>query len=151
MSDIELRAAIPPLAPGETVRHVFRADRGAYWRDHAWMAVGAMAVGMAILAAMGNAHVWTGAVGGLAAIALRAFYLSTEALKAEWQLTDHRLLGPGPTAVQLSNIEKVRGLGSAVQIITRSGDKFLLKFQPDRQAAEARIIAAAGIPSARDQ
>ncbi|HEY9039467.1 MAG TPA: hypothetical protein VIN05_11080 [Roseovarius sp.] len=147
MSQIELRATTPPLAPGETVRHVFRADRGAYWRDHAWMAAGAMALGMAILAALGNAHVWTGAVGGLAAIALRAFYLSTEALEAEWQLTDRRLLGPGPTAVPLGDIEKVRGIGSAVQVITRGGDKFLLKFQPDRKAAQARIAAAAGIPT----
>ncbi|WP_113912402.1 hypothetical protein [Roseovarius dicentrarchi] len=151
MSQIELRSAMPPLAPGEQVRHVFHADRRAYWRDHAWMAAGAMALGMAILAAMGNAHVWTGAVGGLAAIALRAFYLSTESLSAEWQLTDRRLLGPGPTAVSLGNIEKVRGLGSAVQIITRSGDKFLLKFQPDRPATEARIMAAAGISPTKDQ
>jgi hypothetical protein len=145
VSDIELRATIPPLAPNETVRHVFRADRRAYWRDHAWMAAGAMGLGMAILAAMGNPHIWTGAIGGLAAIALRAFYLSTESLKAEWTLTDRRLLGPGPTAVQISDIVKVRGIGSAVQVITRSGDKYLLKFQPDRHAAEARIMAAAGI------
>lgn len=145
MSQIELSASTPPLAPDEVVRHVFRADRGAYWRDHAWMAAGAMALGMAILALMGNPHVWTGAVGGLAAIALRAFYVSTEALDAEWTLTDRRLLGPGPTAVSLRDIEKVRGIGSAVQVITREGDKFLLKFQPDRQAAQARIASAAGI------
>ncbi len=148
MSQIELRAEAPPLDPDETVRHVFHADRGTYWRDHAWMAAGAMALGMAILALMGNPHVWTGAVGGLAAIALRAFYLSTEALEAEWTLTDRRLLGPGPTAVALRDIAKVRGIGSAVQVITRGGDKFLLKFQADRRAAEARIASAAGLAAA---
>lgn len=137
--------ALPPLAPGETLRHVFRADCGVYWRDHAWMAAGAMALGMAILAAMGNPHIWTGALGGLVAIALRAFYLSTESLGTEWHLTDRRLLGPGPTAVALRDIAKVRGIGSAVQVITRSGSKYLLKFQPDRPAAEARLMAAAGI------
>ncbi|PVA09681.1 hypothetical protein DC366_13080 [Pelagivirga sediminicola] len=145
MSEIELRQSLPPLAADETVRQTFRADRGAYWRDHAWMAAAAMAAGMAILAALGNPHVWTGAVGGLAAIALRAFYLSTDALKSEWQLTDRRLLGPGPTAVALSDIGKVRGIGSAVQVITRSGDKYLLKFLPDRSAAQARIASAAGV------
>lgn len=145
MSDAALPRTAPAPAEGEPVREVFRADRGTYWRDHAWMAAGAMALGMAILALMGNPYVWTGAVGGLAAIALRAFYLSTEALEAEWTLTDRRILGPGPVSIALSDIAQVRGIGSAVQVVTRGGDKYLMKFQPDRQAAEARIAAAAGL------
>ena len=60
------------LQDGETVQHSFHADRGTYWRDHAWLAAGAMAVGMLALWVLGNPHVWTGAVGGLAAIAVRA-------------------------------------------------------------------------------
>ena len=83
-----------PLATGETVQHSFSADRHTYVRDHTWMAALAMAVGMPILYLMGNPHVWTGAVGGLAAIAIRAFYVASDELAARWDLTDQRLLGP---------------------------------------------------------
>lgn len=133
------------LAEDEEVIESFRADRATYWRDHAWMAALAMAVGMAILWALGNPHVWTGAVGGLAAIALRAFYVASDELGARWDLTDRRLLGPQGRAIRLSDIALVRGLGSAVQVVTRGGDKHLLKYQADRKATEARLRAAAGV------
>ncbi|MFD0859822.1 hypothetical protein [Roseovarius aquimarinus] len=150
MSDPVLRPdnAPVPLDEGERVRNVFRADRATYWRDHALMAAAAMAAGMAALAALGNPHVWTGAVGGLAAIALRAFYLSSEALTFEWRLTDARLLGPGPTDIALAEISAVRGFGSAVQVVTRAGDKHLLKYLADRQRVQTRIAVAAGVSCA---
>jgi hypothetical protein len=116
-----------PLADGERVIHSFHPDRSAYRRDHAWLAAGAMALGMGILWAIGNPHVWTGAVGGLAAIAVRGFY------------------GPQTRVVRLSEIKTVRGLGSAVQVITAAGDKHLIKYQADRAGVEARIRAAAGL------
>lgn len=130
-----------PLADGESVRDSFRADRAAYARDHAWMAALAMAAGMVILWAIGNPHVWTGAIGGLAAVAVRAFYLASDELTARWDLTDRRLLGPQGRAVRLSEIGRIRVLGSAVQLITRGGDKHLLKYQADRDATKARIEA----------
>lgn len=133
------------LAEGERVVHSFHPDRFTYWRDHAWMATFAMAAGMAILWAMGNAHVWTGAVGGLAAICLRAFYLASDELDARWDLTDRRLLGPQGRAVRLGEIALVRGLGSAVQVVTRTGDKHLIKYQSDRRATQARIASASGV------
>ena len=151
MNDPILRPDTGPatLNENETVREVFRADRRTYWRDHAWMAAGAMALGMVVLAAMGNPHVWTGAVGGLAAIAVRAFYLASEAMDAEWRLTDARLLGPGftagPVIIALDDIAAVRGFGSAVQVVTRAGDKHLLKYMADRRHVEARIASAAGV------
>ncbi|MEB8388224.1 hypothetical protein OO012_13375 [Rhodobacteraceae bacterium KMM 6894] len=134
-----------PLNEGEHVIHSFSPDRGAYWRDHAWMAAGAMAVGMGILAAVGNPHVWTGAVGGLAAIAVRAFYLASDEMTARWDLTDRRLLGPGGRAVALRDIVRIRGLGSAVQIITQSGDKHLIKYQANRAAVTDRLATATGL------
>ncbi|MFX0541841.1 hypothetical protein ACEWPM_008910 [Roseovarius sp. S4756] len=140
--------ASTPLDAGESVRDIFRADRSTYWRDHALMAAAAMAAGMVILAAFGNPHVWTGAVGGLAAIAVRAFYLSSEALNDQWRLTDSRLIGPGPATIPLAQISAVRGIGSAVQVITRAGDKHLLKYLADRRRVEARIAAAAGVSPA---
>jgi hypothetical protein len=55
-----------PLEAGEQVIESFGPDRATYWRDHAWLAAAAMALGMVILWVMGNPHVWTGAIGGLA-------------------------------------------------------------------------------------
>lgn len=131
-----------PLETGEAVQHSFAADRGTYWRDHAWMAAAAMALGMAILWAIGNPHVWTGAVGGLAAIAIRAGYVASDELAARWDLTDRRLLGPGGRAVRLDRIKTLNRLGSAVQIVTDTGDKHLIKYQPDGAATRARIEQA---------
>lgn len=131
-----------PLEQGEQVIESFRADRMTYMRDHAWMAAVAMAAGMAILWLIGNPHVWTGAVGGLAAIVIRGGYLATDELAARWDLTDRRLLGPQTRVAGLSDIAQVRGLGSAVQIVTRSGDKHLIKYLADKNSAMARIKEA---------
>ena len=46
-------------------------DRATYIRAHAWMAALGMGGGMIVLWALGNPHVWTGAIGGLAAITFR--------------------------------------------------------------------------------
>ncbi|WP_323784798.1 hypothetical protein [Thalassovita sp.] len=131
-----------PLNDGESVLHSFLPDRGAYWRDHAWMAAGAMALGMTILWAIGNPDVWTGAVGGLAAVAVRAFYLASDELKARWDLTETRLLGPQGRNLRLAEIKHIRTQGSAVQLITHSGDKHMLKFQANRDDTIARIERA---------
>lgn len=131
-----------PLATGETVQHSFSPDRATYRRDHAWMAAAAMAIGMAILWVIGNPHVWTGAVGGLAAVAVRAIYIASDELAARWDLTDSRLLGPGSRAVPLARIKTLNKLGSAVQIVTHGGDKHLIKYQADSTATRARIERA---------
>lgn len=131
-----------PLASGERVLHSFTPDRATYWRDHAWLAAAAMALGMLALWIAGNPHVWTGAVGGLAAVAVRAFYVASDEMQARWDLTDRRLLGPQTRAVPFAQIKTLRSLGSAVQVVTRAGDKHLLKYQPDRAAAITRIKAA---------
>jgi hypothetical protein len=96
---------------------------------------------------MGNPHVWTGAIGGLAAIAVRAGYVASDELKVRWDLTDRRLLGPQSRAVQLSEIAELRVLGSAVQVITTGGDKHLLKYLGERDAVRRRIAAEAGLKS----
>lgn len=132
------------LEPGEQVLASFQADRATYIRDHAWMAALGMAGGMLVLWAIGSPHVWTGAVGGLAAIVLRGWYVASDELGVRWDLTNKRLLGPQTRAITLGNIARVRTLGSAVQVISRSGDKYLLKYQPDAQAVRAQLEAAAG-------
>lgn len=138
----ELVHAMTPttsLAQDETVQTSFTPDSATYWRDHAAMAAAAMGIGMAILWAMGNPHIWTGAVGGLAAVAVRAFYIASDELAARWDLTNRRLLGPGGRAVPLGQIKALNTLGSAVQIITTTGDKHLIKHQADPAATRARI------------
>ncbi len=131
-----------PLEEGERVLHSFRPDRRTYVRDHAWMAAIAMAGGMAILWMMGNPHVWTGAVGGLAAIVVRGWYVASDELGVRWDLTDRRLLGPARRVARLGEIKEMRALGSALQVVTVAGDKHLLKYLDDRNAVRARIEAA---------
>ncbi|ABV94825.1 hypothetical protein Dshi_3092 [Dinoroseobacter shibae DFL 12 = DSM 16493] len=128
---------------------VLRPDRTAYLRAYATMAAFAMAIGMGVLWALGNPYPWTGAVGGLAAIALRGWYLGSEELAIEWTLTDDRLEGPGWRKMALRDITLVRTLGSSVQVITASGDKHLIKYQEDAKAVQARIEAAVGVAKAR--
>lgn len=121
----------------------FHADRATYWRAHAWLAALAMAVGMAVLWLMDNPHVWTGAVGGLFAVAVRAFYLASDEARAEWTLTGTEIIGPETRRIPLADVAKVRTLGSAVQIITHAGDKHLMKYMASPRDVAARIEAAA--------
>jgi hypothetical protein len=129
-----------PFDPGEEVLHSFRPDRATYVRDHANMAAVAMGLGMLILWLIGSPHIWTGAIGGLAAIALRGFYVASDELAVRWDLTDRRLLGPQTRAVRLADIAAIRTLASAVQIVTHGGDKHLLKYQADTAATRALIL-----------
>ena len=137
-----------PLADGEEVLASLSPDRATYVRDHAWMAAIAMAAGMAILLALGSGHVWTGAIGGLAAIALRGWYMASEDLHTRWDLTDRRLLGPGGRAIGLAEIREINTLISAVQVVTLSGGKHLIKYRRDAGATRALIerVRAGGRP-----
>ena len=119
-----------------------RPDRRTYIQSHLTLAAIAMAGGMAILWLMGNPHVWTGAIGGLAAVAIRGWYLMDEALAEVWTLSDGGLDGPGGRSVALFQVAKVKSIGSAVQIVTKTGDKHLIKYQADPAATVARISAA---------
>ena len=112
----------------------FTPDRRAYVRAHAWMAAVGMGGAMALLWAIGSPHIWTGAVGGLAAIGLRGWYMASEELAVVWTLTKENLTGPAGRSVQVSQIEAVKTMGSYVQVITKSGDKHLIKYQADPAA-----------------
>lgn len=127
-----------PLAEGEEVIARFNADRATYIRDHAVMAV-VLAIGaMIVLQLMGEVW-WVGAPAALAAIGVRAFYLASDDLTSYWELTDQRLLGPQGRAVRLAEVKDLRTLGSAVQIITNSGDKHLMKYLSDKAATRNQI------------
>ncbi|MFY0308895.1 hypothetical protein ACFMBG_03220 [Leisingera sp. D0M16] len=111
-----------------------RPDRGAYVRAHAWMAAIGMGGAMAVLWIMGSPHIWTGAIGGLAAISLRGWYMASEELAVVWTLTETTLTGPAGRSVPLAQIGTVRTMGSYVQVVTKGGDKHLIKYQADPAA-----------------
>ena len=124
----------------------FTADRTAYLRHHAWLAVIGMGSAMGLLWMMNNPHFWTGAPAGLAAIILRGWYLSSEELGAIWQIDDTSpepaLTGPAERNIRLTDIQTLRSMGSFVQVITRTGDKHLIKYQANPGDTIARIKAA---------
>lgn len=105
----------------------FRPDREIYLRDHIVMASIAMGGAMLVLWIAHNPHVWTGAVAGFAAIAIRGWYMASEELARVWVLRDGTLRC-GPFEVPLGQIDRARPILSAVQIVTHAGDKHLIKY-----------------------
>ena len=120
----------------------FRPDKTTYIRAHAVMTAIAMAAGMLILWVLGNPHIWTGAVGGFAAVALRGWYLFDEVMDEVWTLSGNSLKGPYQRYARLEEIVKLRTIAGAVQVVTREGNKHLIKYQPDPQAVIDTINAA---------
>ncbi|WP_171183870.1 hypothetical protein [Ruegeria sp. HKCCC2117] len=121
---------------------IFAPDKGAYIRTNAWLAAVAMGGAMLVLWLIENPYIWTGAPAGLAAIGIRAWYLASEELVAKWEMSDTTLTGPGPRKVPLNQIQTVNTMGSFVQIVTKSGDKHLIKYQSDPAATKAAIERA---------
>ena len=134
--------ALPDLEPGERLLSTLHPDRGRYWRDHGIMALAGMALAGAVLWWLGSENVAIGALGAVLALAVRGAYLASETLAARWHLTDRRLILPGGRGVWLAEIETARRLLGDLQIITRTGDKHLLRHMADAPAAAAAILAA---------
>lgn len=125
----------------------FNPNRSAYITAHAWMAALAMVAGMVILWALGNPHVWTGAIGGLGAIALRGWFMMSEELAVVWRIEDGVLSGPFERRVPLAQIETVKALGSYVQVITTGGEKYLIKYQSSPSTTVAALTHAIERPA----
>ena len=130
------------LDPGERLLAEYRPDRNRYWRDHALMAVILMAVAGGVVWATGTPHPEVGALGAVLAVAVRAAYLASETLGLRWVLTDKRLILPANRGVPLMEIETVRPFLGDVQLITRGGDKHLLKHMADTPGVVAQITEA---------
>ena len=134
-----------PLEPGERALATFSADARRFYGDTAALAgVAALGVGV-VLALIGNPHVLIGGLGALAAVVVRAVFMASDSLAARWTLTPRRLIGPGGRVVPLAEVATVRRLMGDVQVITRGGDKHLIRHQRDAAATVARIDAARGI------
>jgi hypothetical protein len=131
-----------PLAEDETVIAEFRPDPSAYWRGHGILALaGGIAAGI-VLVVMGNPAPWVGPLGAAAAILARAAFLRSEAMAARWRLTDRRLLGPALRAIPREDIVMVRPFMGDVQVVTRGGDKHLMKYMAD-PASVVRMVGGA--------
>lgn len=123
----------------------FAPDKQAYIRSHIGMAVVFSLLGMGALAAMGNPHLWTAAVGAVFAIGFRGWFLWSEVRDEIWTMTPEGLSGPQGRHAALGQISKLNTIFSSVQIVTHGGDKHLIKYQADREATIARINAARGV------
>ncbi|MGY6549992.1 MAG: hypothetical protein ACXIU7_13465 [Roseinatronobacter sp.] len=127
---------------GERILREIRADRGTFWRDHAVMALAGMVVAGVVLALIGSDHVAIGSLGAVLALGVRGAWLYSEQMTFRWVLSDRRLVGPAGREAFLLELETVRRLFGDIQIITRAGDKHLIKHVADAPAVVAEIEAA---------
>lgn len=131
-----------PLLEGETVVVEFRPDRLVYWRAHLIMAVILGVFAGLVLLWQGNPYPVVGPVAAILAIGARAAFVASEALGEVWRLTDRRLLGPAGRIVPLPQLQAARPFLGAVQVVTTTGDKHLIKYQADPAATAERLRAA---------
>lgn len=132
------------LDPGEKLLASFRPDPATYWRSNGIMALAASVVAGGALQWGGNPYPWTGPLAAVLAIGVRAVYLRSEVMAEEWKLTNRRLVGPGGRIAPLSSLKEARGFFGAVQLVTQSGDKHLIKYQASPAATIAAINKARG-------
>ena len=130
---------LPALADGETLIARFTGSRTTYIKEHVMLAAIGAVGATGVLMLMGNPHAWTGAVGALLAIVVRGVYVASEQIGMTWQLTDRRLITPTGMSVRRADIAKVRTIFSAAQVVTRKGEKFMIKYQADPGATAALI------------
>lgn len=116
------------------------ASRAAYNREHVVLFFIGAVLMYAVLWAIGNPFPWTGIVGSAFAIFVRWIYVASEAMDVVWTLTGKRLSGPSERSIPLSSIKDARTLFSAVQVITHSGDKYMLKYLADPAATVVVIL-----------
>ncbi len=133
------------MGDDDTILARWSADRATYIRDHLIMAAVGAAGCTIVLFALGNPDPWVGIVAAFLAIAVRGFYLASEELALVWQLTGSVVRGSNGKSVALASIKQVRGIGSAVQLITQTGDKYLMKYLSDPAAVRARIETACNL------
>lgn len=133
-----------PLDSDETLLATLCPDITAYWRAHGIMALAGGVVAGVVLVYLKNPDPWVGPIAAVLAIGARAAYLRSESLADTWRLTNRRLLGPGGRIVPLSSLKQARPFLGAVQLITKAGDKHLIKYQAHAAAVVAAIEKARG-------
>jgi len=117
-------------------------DRATYIKAHTIMAVLGGIAATGVLYALGNPHGWVGLPAAILGIGVRGWFMMSEELGTVWTLTRDDLSSTMGRRVLLENIEKIRLIGSAAQVITRSGDKHMIKFLSDPASVKTQIEAA---------
>lgn len=140
----EARAAdtVLDLERGEKRLIDIRSDRATYLRDHAVLAVLGMGIVGMVLALIGSAHWFIGSLGAVLALTVRGAYLYSEQMGVHWVLTDRRLVGPGGRNVYLMELSAVRHLFGDVQLVTKAGDKHLIKHVAGAEGVVETILRA---------
>ena len=128
-----------PLSEGEILLASIRPDRGVYLRNTLiLMAVFGVIAG-GVLVAMGDPNPWVGPLAAILGLGARAWFLASEALAAEWRLTDRRLLGPAGQVIARADLAEARKVFGEVAVVTRAGEKFLIKYPADPEAVIATL------------
>lgn len=127
---------------GEKQLREIRADKGVFWRDHGVMALLGMIGAGVVLSVVGSDHVAIGGLGAVLALGVRGAWLYSEQMKFRWVLSNMRLVGPGGREAYLLELETVRRLFGDIQLITKSGDKHLIKHVAHAEKIVAEIEAA---------
>ncbi|MBC7145076.1 MAG: hypothetical protein H5U24_06685 [Thioclava marina] len=132
-----------PLDEGEQVLAIFTPDQKRYWTDHAVLAVIGAVIVSAVLFWLGKGNqVTIAAFAIVLGMALRGLYFRSEAFARRWQLTDRRLIGPQGKQVMLLEIDAVRSLMGDVQVVTKGGDKHLIRHLADAAPVVREIESA---------
>lgn len=120
----------------------FSGDKRTYIRVHVIMAIiGAVLMSGGLYLA-NNPDWWVGIIGAFAGIAMRGYYIASEQLGFIWVLTKTHLNAPNERRIALSEITEARSLFGSVQVITKTGEKFLIKYQAAPEIAIAEIKRA---------
>ena len=122
------------------------SNRDTYLREHVILAILGAALMTGYLALTESSSLWVGVVGAFTAIGIRGFYLYKEQLENVWVLGEQSLTLPNGTAIPLGEIKAVRGIFSAVQVVTTDGDKHLIRYQSDRAGVIKTISDACNLP-----
>lgn len=138
------------LAEGEKVITEFRPDPQIYWRTHLVMAVILGILAGLVLLWQGNPYPVVGPAAALLAIGARAAFVASEAMAEVWRLTDRRLLGPGGRTVALTHLLSAQPFFGAVQVVSTTGDKHLMRYQSDPPTVSFLLMTAAGRKPRRD-
>ena len=120
-----------------------RSDKGRYWRDHGVLGVVGMVGAGVVLWAIGSPYAAIGAFGAVLALAVRGAWLYREQMKFRWRLTNAADRAGRAQRVS-AGTDTVRRLMGDIQIITKAGDKYLIKHidGADRAVVQAEIEAA---------
>ena len=118
----------------------FPPTRSTYIREHILLAALGSLLLSGVLFYVGNPHPWTGIVGSVLAIGARGAYAMSEQLGMVWKLSDTKLIGPDEPVIPLANVADARTMLSALQVVTQTGDKYLIKYQADPAACASLIL-----------